>query len=325
VFQFGVQILNVLRNDVRQGAAFGLIPNILHRIEVRRVGWEPFDLKPRSAIFKESSGSRAVSRQAIPHQNDWTPQMPMDIADKADEIRGPRIVIQEFVVQSQPQRPGCARDGGDRRNAVTSIPGTLNGRVASGCPHSSPGWLQQKAAFIEKNQASLTFEALFLVAAKCRAAIGQCSLRCVLGLAARASADSNPTDAAVAAHIPDDNPRQTVAGSCPAPAVRSSHRAHSPNNVCRVSRQRPVLSVAGLKAWASCLDEASIEACSHASMHFASGMPMTHWSRLPQPLPSMACPSRRAWPRSFDGLRASRGFLWVSCSNCTETTTFPIN
>lgn len=317
--------MNVLRNDVRQGAAFGLIPNILHRIELRRVGWKPFNLEPRSAILKESSGGGAVSRQAIPHQNDWTAEMPMDIADKSNEIRSPRIVIQKFVVHSQPQRPGRTCDGGDCRNAVASVPGTLNGRVASRCPHSSSRRLQQKAAFIEKNQASLTFEALFLVAAKCRAAIGQRSLRCVRGLAARASADSNPTDAAAAAHNPDENLRRTIAGSCPAPTVQSSHRAHTPNNVYLASRQRPVLSVVGQKAWVSCLDGASLEACSHASMHFAIGMPMTHWNRLPQPLPSMACPSRRAWPRSSDGLRASRGFLLVSCSHCIETTKFPIN
>ena len=92
MFQFGVQILDVLRNDVRQGAAFGLIPNILDRIEIGRVRRKPFDLEPRSAIFKESSGSRAVSRQAIPHQNDWTAQMPVDIADKSNEICGPSIV-----------------------------------------------------------------------------------------------------------------------------------------------------------------------------------------------------------------------------------------
>lgn len=325
MFQFRVQSLEVLGNDVRQGPAFGLIPNILDRIEVGRVGWEPFDLEPRSAVFKESSGSGAVSRQAIPHQNDWTAQMLMDIANKSNEICGPRIVIQEFVVHSQPQRPWRACDGGDGRNAVTSIPGALNGRMASRCPHSSPRWLQQKAAFIEKNQASLTFEALFLVAAKCRAATGQCSLRCVPGLAARASADSNPADTAVAAHIPDDNPRRTVAGSCPAPAVRSNRRGHTPNNVCHASRRQSILSVAGLKAWASGLDEASLEACFHASKRLSIGTPMKRWSQPPQPLPSMACPSRKAWPRSFDGLRASRGFLLVSCSNCTETTTFPIN
>lgn len=325
MFQFGVQILDVLRNDVRQGAAFGLIPNILDRIEFRRIGWEPFDLEPRPAIFKESSGSRAMSGQAIPHQNDGTAQMPMDIADKANEIRGPRIVIQEFVVQSQPQRPRRACDGGDRRNAVASVPRALDRRVACRCPHSPPRRLQQESTFIEKNQASLTFEALFLVAARCRDATGQYPPRCVRALAARASAGSSPAGAATAAHTPDENPRRTFPGSCPAPAVRSSRRAHNPNTGCRASRQRPVLSVAELKAWASCPDEASLVACSHASTQIAIGMPMKHWNRLPQPLPSTTCPSRKAWPRSFDGLRASRGFLLVSCSNCTEPTIFSIN
>jgi hypothetical protein len=89
VFQFGVQILNVLRNDVRQGPAFGLIPNILHRIEVGRVRRKPFDLEPRTVILKELPGSGTMSRQAIPHQNDWTAQVPVDITDKANEIRSP--------------------------------------------------------------------------------------------------------------------------------------------------------------------------------------------------------------------------------------------
>lgn len=325
VFQFGVQIVNVLRNDVCQGPAFGLIPHVFHRIEVGRVRWKPFDLEPGVVIFKKSAGSGAMSRQAIPHQNDWTAQMTMDIADKANEIRCPRVVIQKFVVQSQPQRPRSPCDGGDRRDAIASVPGPLNGRVACRGPHSPPQGLQQIATFVDKNQASLAFEALFLVAARCRDAIGQCPIRCVLGPAVRASADSSPTDAATAAHTPDENLRQTIAGSCPAPTVRSNRQAHNPNIACRASMQRRVLSVAGLKVWASCQDEPSLEACSHASTHFASGTPMTHWNRLPQPHPSTTRPSRRAWPRSSDGLRASRGFLLVSCSNCTELTTFSIN
>jgi hypothetical protein len=100
---------------------------------------------------------------------------------------------------------------------------------------------------------------------------------------------------------------------------------HIPNSAYRASRPRPVLSVAGPKASASFLDEASLEACFRASRRLSIGTPMKRWSRPPQPLPSMACPSRKAWPRSFDGLRASRGFLLVSCSNCTKPENFPIN
>ena len=266
-----------------------------------------------------------MSRQAIPHQNDCMAQMPMDFAHEPDEILGTRVVVQEFVVQSQPQRPRRAGDGGDRRNAITSIPYTLDGRVARRGPHSPPQRLQQKPTFIEKNQASLTLEALFLVAAKIRDASGQCPPRFVRGLAAPASADSSPADAATAAHTPDETSRRTVAGSCPAPKVRSIHPVHTPNTVCRAPMQRPIRSVGGRTAWELCPDDAWTVACFRASTPSSTGVPMTRWSPRPQPLPSTTYPSRRAWPRLFDGLRASRGFLLVSCPNCTEPATFSIN
>jgi hypothetical protein len=266
-----------------------------------------------------------MSRQAIPHQNDFPSQMPMDFAHELNEILSPRVVIQEFVVQPQPQRPRGAGNGRDRRNAITSIPCTLDGCVARRRPHTPPQRLQQKPTFIEKNQASLTIEALFLVAAKIRDASGRCPPRFVRGLAAPASADSNPADAASAEHIPDEIPRRIVARSCPAPMVRSIHLVHIPNTVCRAPMQLPIRSVGGRTAWELCPDEAWIAACFHASTPSSTGVPMTRWTPRPQPLPSTTYPSRRAWPRSFDGLRASRGFLLVSCPNCTEPASFSIN
>ena len=52
VIQGVVQIVDVLGNDVRQGPVLGLIPNILHGIEVRRVRRKPFDLEPRGTVLK---------------------------------------------------------------------------------------------------------------------------------------------------------------------------------------------------------------------------------------------------------------------------------
>lgn len=48
--------MDVLRNDVRQGPIFGLIPDILHRVEVRRIRRKPFDVEPRGTLLKQSSG-----------------------------------------------------------------------------------------------------------------------------------------------------------------------------------------------------------------------------------------------------------------------------
>lgn len=246
--------------------------------------------------------------------------MSVDFAHEPNEIRRPRIVIQQFIVQPQPQRPGSPGHGGDRRDSIASIPRALQGSVTAGRPHAPPQRLQQKPAFVEKNQASLTFEALFLVAAKIRDAGGQCPLRFVRGLAAGASADSSPTGAAIAAHTRDGTPRRTVVGSSRAPMVRSIHPAHTPSTECREPTRRPIRSVGGRTAWAFCLDEAWFAACYRVSTPSAIGMPRKRWSQRSQLLPSTSFPSRRAWLQSYDGLRASQGFLMVSCPNYTETT-----
>lgn len=317
--------MKVVRNDIGQAAVLGLIPDVLHGIKVRRIGWKPFHLKPGSGVRQELSRRGTMSGQAIPHQNDGTTQMSMDFAHKLDEIRRSCIVIQQFVVQPQPQRPGGSGDGGDRRDSIPSIPRTLQGSVALRRPHTPPQRLQQKATFVEKNQASLTLEALFLVAAKIRDASGQCPPRFARGRGAPASADSSPTDAANVARTPDETPRRTIAGSCRALKARSIHPVHSPSIVCRALRPQPVRAVRDRTAWALCPDEAWTAACRRASTPAASDAPMKRSNQRPQPLPSTAFPSRRAWLRLFDGLRASRGFLMVSCPNCTEAAKFSIN
>jgi len=325
VIQGVVQIVDVFGNNVGQRAVLGLVPNILHRIKVRRIRRKPFDLKPSGAAFEQSSCGGTMSRQTVPHQYDGSTQMLMDFAHEPNEICAPRVVIQQFVVHSQPKRPWSAGDGGDRRDAIASIPGTLKGRMAGWRPYSPTQRLQKIPTFVEKNQASLPLEALFLVAAKFRDANGRCPPRFVRGRVAPASVDSNRADAATAAHILDETPRRTVAGSCPAPTVRSSHPAHIPNTACREPVPPPIRFADAPTIWAFFPNEAWTVACCRASTLSSNDVPMTHWSPRSQPLPSTTYPSRKAWPRLFDGLREFRGFLLVSCPNCTETGSFSIN
>lgn len=229
------------------------------------------------------------------------------------------------IVQPQSQRPGGSGDGGDCRDSIPPIPRALQRRVAARRPHAPSQRLQQKPTFVDKNQASLTLEALFLVAANIRDASGQFPLRPARGRGARASADSNPTDAANAAHTPDETPRRTIAGSCPALKVRSNPPVRIPSTECLASTPRSIQSVGARTAWALCPDEAWTAACCRVSTRSSNDVPTKHWSQRSQPLPSTPFPSRKAWLRLFDGLRAYRGFLSVSCPNCTEATPFSIN
>lgn len=317
--------MDVLRNDVGQRAVLGLIPNILHGIKVRCIRREPFDLEPRGAAFEQSPCGGTMSRQSVPHQDDGSTQMLVDFAYEPNEIRRPRVVIQQFVVHPQPQRPRSAGDGGDRRDAIASIPDALKGRVASRRPYPPPQRLQKIPTFVEKNQASLPFEALFLVAAKSRDASRQFRPRFVRGHAAPAFVDSSRADAVTAAHTPDETPRRTVAGSCPAPTVRSSHQAHIPNTACREPVPPPIRFADAQIIWAFFLNEAWTATCCRASTLSSNDVPKTRWSPRSQPLPSTTSPSRKAWPRLFDALRAFRGFLLVSCPNCTGSGSFSIN
>ncbi|HEY2414572.1 MAG TPA: hypothetical protein VGI40_20160 [Pirellulaceae bacterium] len=100
--QRGVQHMDVFGDDIRQGTIFGLIPNLFDRVEVGGIRRQPFHVKPRGAAVQQLSGSRAMSTQAIPHDNERAPQMLMHLAHEADDIFRAGVVIQEFVVRWTP-------------------------------------------------------------------------------------------------------------------------------------------------------------------------------------------------------------------------------
>lgn len=317
--------MNVLRYNVRHGSVFGLVPNILHRIKVGRVGREPFNLQPRRAIRKQLSRRGAMSRQAIPDQNHRTPQVAVDLTHEANEIRRAGVVIQQFVIQAQPQSPRGLRHGGDCRDSIPSIPRALQWRATSRRPDAPLQRLQQIPAFVEENQASLPFEALFLVAAKFRDASGRSPLRFVRGLAAPAFVDSSPTHAATAARNWDETPRRTVARSRRVQEARSNRPARNPNNECRAPMLRPIPYIGGRTTWALAPDVAGLATGCRVSMPSSIGTPRKRWNRRLQPHPSTTCPARTAWLQSYDGLRASQGFRLVSCRHYTKAARVSIN
>ena len=226
-----MQLCDVVGDEVGQVAVLGLVPHVLDRIEVRGVGGKPFDLEPIAARLV--AGDRTAARctdQRSQTSRSGRRRWSMDFPQELRHVGRACIVVEQFVVQPEPFSPGCAGNGRHRRDAIVSIPGTLDGRVSRRSPHAPPQRLQQIATFVEKNQASLPFEALFLAAAISRGASGRWPVRCVRGLAAPASADSSRVCEAASPHSPGDTPRRTVAGSCPAPADRSSPRARIPSD-----------------------------------------------------------------------------------------------
>lgn len=231
-------------------------------------------------------------------------------------------MIEQLIIQAEPTRPRSARDGRHRSDAIVSIPRILNRSLSLRGPDSSPQWLQQEAAFIHKNQASLAFEALFLSAANRRGANGQSLPRLVRVPGAWAFAGSNRVCAANKECIRDNNGHRTNARSLGPPAGPSNRPAHIPNTGFLATKPSAIRAAAEAKAWARGRDAAWLPDRSLSAKPPSTDAPKKRWSRRSQPLPTISCPARTTGPRSCDGLRARRACLMVSCHNTSAKRTF---
>src|SRR6266699_1176057 len=241
--------------------------------------------------------------------------MVMNVSQKLHHVGGVGIVVEQRVVQPESLRPRRAGKGCHRGDPVVPSPGMLDGRLSHGSPYTPPQWLQQIAAFVEKNQASLPFEALFLTAAILRGASGRWLARYVRGHVAPVSGDSNRACATAYRHSPRGTRRQNVAESNPAPLDKSNHKACSPSSVCPASVLPKVDRTADETASLSVRNVAEDrETCDRqVSRRPSTAKRMTHCNRSIQPLPSAISPAQKAGLLSFDELQALRECRMVSC------------
>lgn len=307
-----MEFVDIIGNDVGQIAVFGLVPHVFDGIKVRGVCWKPFDRKPLNTFFQQLPDGRSMGRQTVPHENERTPQVQVNLAQEPNEVRSSCVVVKEFVVQAQPTGPRRASNSCYSSDPIVTIPDPLDRRVSRRSPHSPPQGLEQIATFIKKNQASFPFEALFLAAANSRGSSERLRLRSARELAVSVSADSNRADAANGAHRWDDTPRQRDAGSCRVRAARSTPTARIPNAASLASARQPIRSADEPKASVFGPDEVLRAACHRGATPLSTDVPKKH-SHLPQQLlPLMSFPARTAGLRFSGESQALRDFLMVS-------------
>lgn len=317
-----VQFVNVIWNNVRQISVFGLLPHVLHGIKLWRIRWQPFDAKPLYPLFQKLAHGGPMSRQTVTHEYDRTTQVRMDFMQEANEIGRPCVVVEQFVVETQTCSPRCEGHSGQRRDPVVTIPDALDRRMSFRCPHPSPQRLQQIATFIKENQASLPCKALFLAAARFRDASGRCHARFAHALAVPASADSNRVCEEAVARNRDESPGRRGAGSCPGPTAPSTPTVRIPNNVFLETKRPPIPFAVQATAWIFCRREVWPVTYFRVARPCATDGPKKRCNQSPRPLRSTSSHARTIEPRSSDELRALRGFLMVSCTNCSAPPNF---
>ena len=228
-------------------------------------------------------------------------------------------MVKQLNVQSKTVGPGGARNGCHGGDAVMPIPGPLDWPVASGSPHSAPERLQQKATFVEENNASFAFEALFLTAAIRRGANEQSPARPFRGPAVRGSEDSNQAGGAPSVRSSHDRRHRKSVGSDPAPKDQSIPTARSPNDEFLETAPQSIETAADRITSQPARDVVWDAACRRDATLFSNARPKKHLSLQPQLRPSTTFPSRKAELRFVDELPAIRGFLLVSCTKYSKS------
>ena len=215
----------IVGNEVGQVAVLGMVPHRFHGVQLGCVGGQPFDLQP--TIASQSSGRRAMNIPAIPDQDQLAAQLTVQVFDELHHVVGDNVVIVQPKVHADSQGPRSQAQGADHAPAVVAIPGVVDRRLTARRPGATPQGLQHEAAFVEKHDASFLLAPPFLSAAIPPSANAGSSLRLARGLAARASARSNPACATACRCSPRDTSRRTAVESPPTPADRSTSRWHT--------------------------------------------------------------------------------------------------
>ena len=186
------QLPDLFGDVVGQVGVFGPTPNLLDRIEIRRVRRQPFDLKPFGESRKQPSGARAVHRPAVDDQNHATSHAAHDVRSERFKVLVHDVMIVHCEMQGKPSasRRDCYRRG--HRKAFPPVPAFMNGRVAFRGPGAAHHRLQHEAGFVFEDDVRPYPTGFFLYAANPPAASGLLPFRRAPAPGVQASGMSSP-------------------------------------------------------------------------------------------------------------------------------------
>ena len=309
------QLCQILRQEVGQVAILAMVPDALHRVEVRGIRRQPFHVHASPKTPPQPTLSRSMHLPAVHNQNDASPEMPQQACHKQLKIPGPDISGLQVEVKTESMANWRDADGRDSRKSVVSSPTIQKRCLCSRRPGAAYQRLQHKAGFIGKNDATTSSAGFFLYVANPAFANARWPFRCVGGPVFPVSGSSSPSLSAGARRQMGRNLRQTGGGLPGRSAAVSTVRLDSPGALAQPTADglRPVAAFATV--WDAGRDVAwqPTLASRRFGRFFATESPPP---RSHQPFGRLGW----AWSRPAtmrwhvgDGVPALVLFLWVSC------------
>lgn len=152
-----VDLPDIIGGEVGEAAVFEIGPELLDGVELGGVGWEPFDVPVGSGREPPADLAVPVGPSKIPQQDHRAPEVPVEVAEEAEDVRSPDVFP---GMQGQIEGDAApARGDHEGPHAGDFFVGPRAERQPRGASPEAPGAAEdrghQKARFIQADQSGV--------------------------------------------------------------------------------------------------------------------------------------------------------------------------
>ena len=116
-----VEVIDVVGDEVGQSRVLGVAPEGFDRIEVGRVGREPFDVEPSCSPLVQSAHGRAMDVEPIQDHDQRPPMQTMQLSQVPHHVAGSHVPILHDEVRSNPSASRRETQAADHAQAVVPL------------------------------------------------------------------------------------------------------------------------------------------------------------------------------------------------------------
>ncbi len=142
--------LSLVEGHAIGSTALEFVPDLLGRIEFRRVTRKGFDLQTGMIVQDLCDERSPVNPTSIPEQNDNSAKMTQKSSEEPGHMGRLEVLLLEANVETHVLSLNRYSEGAEHWDAVMSVEVSENGCCTAESPRPTPGRYEQKAALIKE-------------------------------------------------------------------------------------------------------------------------------------------------------------------------------
>lgn len=127
---FRLEVVDVVRDEVRQVRVLGVAPHRLDRVELRAIGGQLLELDPFPALLKNPLLGRSVNAPAVPHHDQRPAEFFPQATEELNDVAGLHVLALHVEAAAHTGAAWRQRDRSDHAQPIASVPRALHGRLA---------------------------------------------------------------------------------------------------------------------------------------------------------------------------------------------------